>query len=178
MALTFRHHLLDEAPRELLRRLRDELTNSAVRGDVRDDGTPGGSALHMALVDALDGCVRPRSHVITALDDGDGELRGWCMVDDLVDRASVGFYVDPRRRGGGVGKALVAEATALARRLGLKHLVARPWNASSKDFFKACGFQRDEEPVYGFRVTLDIEDETISRHTTGRPPVRSTGVRP
>jgi len=109
----------------------------------------------------------PRHPVLVAQRDadgsagGDGEVVGWAGISSYRSRAcydGVGefsIYIDPRARGGGVGRQLLAALIQEAAALGYWKLLSRifTFNTASRALCRSCGFR--EVGVYEKHGQLD-----------------------
>jgi len=98
-----------------------------------------------------DGWLTERApyHPVTVAVDGAGEVVGWAAIGPWSPRGAyrrtgeVSVYVEPGRRGAGIGKALLADLVARARALPEIHVllarIAQP-NPASVAAHEAVGF--------------------------------------
>ncbi len=141
---------MKDLDKEMLLRLTG-LTNDPSRGDVEDNGVHApGSAFKDRIYDHIDyeHPFKERCWAVMAYDWLD--LVGWSMVTQRdcdysgsafkEPTAEVGFYVHPSHRRQGVGKGLIEQAQEVARKNGMRKLLASPWNKSGHTFFETCGF--------------------------------------
>lgn len=177
MKFKFAHDRLDDLGPTVLKRLH-ELTNSPLRGDVRDNGDGAGSHFRNVLDDALCGESHPHSWVVVARDRF--RVAGWSMVtshlrDPLdgkrlsVPTGAVGFYVHPDFRRQGLGLCLIQEVSEVARINGMGRLLANPWNRTSNSFFQAAGFIDISPYIPGWaKGTSVLELPPIAAVASGR----------
>jgi GNAT superfamily N-acetyltransferase len=145
----FRVRRMLDLDRDTLVRLKG-LTNDKVRGDLTDDGSASGSVFRERISEHLAGFERfpEKSWAILAWDGL--FLAGWSLlvchevgpdhVPFSVPTGAVGLYVQPDWRRSGLGKCLIEEASEVARKNGMRRLLANPWNSRSHSFFESVGF--------------------------------------
>lgn len=146
------------------------LTNAASRGDLRDDGSPAGSAIRRRIDRHLKGEeLFPEDCWAVTARLRDRSLAGWALLmrrdEDhhgtslSVPDGALGLYVDPTWRRCGIGSLLVQATREVARKNGMGRLLANPWNPHNSRFFEGQGFRVVEERVPGWCPgvsTLDL----------------------
>jgi GNAT superfamily N-acetyltransferase len=103
-----------------------------------------------AVATRLDRLLARDDQLVLAAVAGDGELAGWIHAaeQDLVETERrceiLGLVVDGRRRRGGIGRRLVAEAERWAASRGLRQMSVRSNLAreESHPFYQAQGYGR------------------------------------
>jgi GNAT superfamily N-acetyltransferase len=161
----------ERLPKQLLLSLRLNLTNSADRGDCKDDGVGAGSAFRELIDDYNMGIVPATGWwAITVWPEGsryEGPI-AWCLLrprDNSVRSLVMGFYTHPTWRQRGIARLLNNEAARLAHQLGYKRLVASPWNERSVAFFRSVGYEsiiKSGGGLHGY-AELNITDERPAR---------------
>lgn len=148
-----------------------KLTNDASRGDLRDDGNPGGSTFQMLIEDRLSGLYFPRDCWVILTYDA-GEIVAWCMLSRVESSparsgwstGNLSIYVRPDRRKQGLAQGLIQEASKAARKKAMRAMVANPWNESSRTCFTRAGFvdnAGDDRWVGKVRLELDDRPDQV-----------------
>ena len=162
--------------RELVRDLRNRLTNSDSRGDCKDDGVGAGSLMRGLIDDANTHLYGNPDEwwVITVWPQG-SQHKGpvaWCLLRPescACPTLRCAFYTASAWRNRGIGALLVNESLHLARRLGYDRLCASPWNARSRSFFKSAGFETICAGGGGMSALVEYD---VPEELPARPPWR------
>lgn len=109
----------------------------------------------------------------------DGQLLGYVTVQQTIPLPSHehvlqinGLAVDPRQQGRGIGRLLVEEAKAMARRRGARKLSLRVFspNAPARRLYESCGFVTEGVLHEEFLVEGRwVDDVLMACHLDRRP---------
>ena len=166
----FNVHRLCDLNAAALEELRG-LTNSAARGDNRDNAPGAGSAFRLAIDDHLTGAVPFTRNSWAIVASNWLWPVAWSMLRRIdvdpdthvalqVPTGVLGLYVHPRYRRKGLGEELVRRTQDVARKNGMGRMLVNPWNKSSAAFFSRCGFTEVSPYATGWCVgvaALDLQ---------------------